>query len=130
MPTYNTVDMMNCTKGIHSYDDGGEPGDECTVCGHVEEAEPAPDSRGNEIEVSFDVKASASVRFYIDRAEWNSMSDGEREARANEAIDSCQLAFDEIEVMGDSGWFYAKIESRDGDFGVYDPNDERKETTA
>lgn len=37
MPTYNTVDMMDCANGVHSYDNGGEVGDECTVCGHVAE---------------------------------------------------------------------------------------------
>ena len=62
MPTMNKVDLLDCANGHHNYENGGEHGDPCTVCGHK-------DTNTYRVNVAMDIRAYGSVEVYGATAE-------------------------------------------------------------
>lgn len=79
----------------------------------------------SEIEISFEVKATVSGRFWVDRDEWAALSPDEKASRLEAFVDASNRAFDRNEVDVGDGSVYVHAVGVDHDFGVYDPDAER-----
>jgi hypothetical protein len=91
---------------------------------------------GGRIEISFDIKLSASAGFWVDRDEWDAMSDEQRAAYTEARLDDVAAMFDhdvvDVPSADGSRMFFAaslvgpsRDELLDGaaNYSIYDPNE-------
>lgn len=78
----------------------------------------------NDIEISFDMKATVCGRFWIDRDEWNALTEDQRADCIQTFIDNANRAFDrnEMDIPGEAGGVYVHASGIDGEFSEYDPD--------
>jgi len=75
------------------------------------------------IEVSFNVQTTATVAVWVDREEWATMSEADREAVAMNACNDVQHAMDSSGFYASDANLYVSIISPDlTSLGVYDPD--------
>lgn len=77
-----------------------------------------------DIEISFEILASISGRFWIDRDEWAAMTPDAQSARMQRVLDETNEHFDRNELALESGSIYVRTEDVIGAPGCCDPNDE------
>ena len=80
----------------------------------------------DDIEISFNMKATVAGRFWIGRDDWRAMTEDQRNERIQVFIDNANLAFDrnEMDIPGEAGGVYVHASDIDGDFGKYDPEED------
>ncbi len=75
------------------------------------------------IEISQEVAISASVAFWIDRAEWLAMTPESRKAKIEEHVAAAAHRFDsDVLTIDGSTNLCATISKSEGSFEVYDPD--------